>query len=324
MARLESISEIAAFVRIVAAGSLSAAAREMDLSLAVISKRLIRLENAVGTRLVNRSTRHLSLTDDGREFHRHCLVLLERVRRAEEAIIDRRDGISGLLRVTAPAAFARRQIAPRLQRFFADHPLVKIEIIATDDWLDIVREGLDLAIRQGNLPDSDFVARSLATDWQVLCAAPAYLDHYGRPCTPADLKRHRCIVSGDVPAAGWTLTRGGETETVDVEWALHSTVGDVAHAAVLGGAGIGLKSVWDVAEDLRAGHLVEILPGWRPPVRPISAVFPNARQTPPRVRAFVEFLARELKTAERKLQTCLGGALSGVVSMTSGYPLPFV
>lgn len=300
MPQLEQIGDLRAFAAIVEAGSLSAAARELQLSLAGISKRLLRLEASLGAVLLHRSTRQMRLTEEGREFHAHCLELLEQVRRTEEAIGTRRSDMAGGVRVTAGLALARRQIAPRLGRFLARYPEVRIELIATDAQVDIVREGVDLAIRQAIMPDSSLVARVLAPDRRVLCAAPAYLAQHGMPAHPEELHGHRCIVFGDA-GGPWTFTRGDEVRHIEVQGALRINVGDVAHGAALGGAGLIHKSIWEVAEDLAAGRLVEILPGWRSPARPIQLVYPSVRHQLPRVRCFTDFLLAEMQEAAAAL-----------------------
>lgn len=302
MKGLDSISDISTFVSIITAGSLSGAARELDLTLAAVSKRLIRLETALGVRLVNRTTRQLSLTDDGREFHGHCLTLLEQVRRTEDALSSRRDDVSGLLRLTATNAFCRRQIAPRLGRFLERHPGVRCELIATDDVVDLVQLGVDIAIRQAPMPDSELIARPIASDRRILCAAPSYVDRHGAPLTPADLAQHRCIVFGEPAITTWTLSRGDESLVLDVDWDVHINAGDAIHGAVLGGAGIALKSVWEVADDIAAGRLVELLPGWRSAARPIYAVYPSIRHQVPRISAFIQFLVDELQHSEEALR----------------------
>jgi len=298
---LDRLSDIATFVRVVACGSLSAAARELDLTLAAVSKRLLRLEAGLGVRLLNRTTRQLSLTDEGREFHAHCLTLLDQVSRAEDAIASRREAVSGLVRVTASSAFCRRQIAPRLGRLLERFPLLRVELIATDDVVDIVRLGIDIAIRQAALPDSELIARPIASDRRILCASPAYIARRGAVQCPSDLQRHQCIVFGDPPITRWLLTRGHDSVELDIDWAIRVNAGDASHAAVLGGAGITLKSVWEVADDIAAGRLVELLPGWKSPARPIYAVCPSIRHRSPNVRAFINFLATELDVAQRTL-----------------------
>jgi DNA-binding transcriptional LysR family regulator len=291
---LNNIEDIDAFVRVVEKGSLSSASRDLNLSVAVVSKRLMRLESALGVRLIHRSTRQLSLTEDGREFFEHGRALLSQVQRAEAAIANRRDEVFGLLRITASNSFARRQLAPRLGRFLDRYPAVKIELVTTDDIVDIVKERIDIAIRQGELPDSTLYARSIATDKRVLCASPDYLNLHGSPASPDDLAQHRCIVFGDPPIQTWVLTQGETRIEVHVDWGLHVHAGDAAHAAVLGGAGIAFKSIWEIVDDFREGRLVEVLPGWSSFPRPIYAVYSSARYQTPRVRRFVDFLVSEM------------------------------
>ncbi|MCX7277771.1 MAG: LysR family transcriptional regulator [Burkholderiales bacterium] len=292
---MDHITDITAFVHIVAQGSLSAAARELDLSLAVVSKRLLRLESALGVRLVHRNSRQLSLTAEGREFHHHSLALLEQVQRTEDAVALRRGGASGLLRVTASDAFTRRQIAPRLGRFLDLYPAVQVELMGTDETLDLVKEGIDVAIRQGMLADSGLVARCIALDRRVLCAAPAYIARHGLPQQPEDLAQHRCIVFGDPAIRNWTLVQGEVSHTLQVQAAVHAHAGDAAHAAALGGAGVVFKSEWEVADDIAAGRLVALLPGWGSAQRPIHAVYPSARHATPKVRCFIDFMVDALK-----------------------------
>ncbi|MEY5098484.1 MAG: hypothetical protein RJA36_1203 [Pseudomonadota bacterium] len=298
--RLEQIGDLRAFAAIVDGGSLSAAARELDQSLAGISKRLQRLEQALGVRLMHRNTRQLSLTDEGREFLSHCRELLEQLRRTEELIGQRRGDVSGQIRITAGLAFARRQIAPLLGRLLARHPQLRIDLLATDEVVDTVRAGVDIAIRQAPLADSSLVARALVPDRRVLCAAPAYLAEHGTPQTPQDLLRHRCIVFGDA-APGWTFMRHGETQVVPVAGTVRVNTGDVAHAAALGGAGLVHKSIWEVADDLRRGQLVALLPDWSSPLQPIHALMPSARLQVPRVRRVLDFLQEELRSAAEVL-----------------------
>ena len=301
MRPIENLTDIAAFVRIAAAGSLSAAARDLGLSLAVVSKRLARLETALGVRLVQRTTRRLSLTEEGAAFHERALRILAELAAAQEAVGG--DGRPrGLLRVTTTAAFARRWIAPILARFQADCPEVRVQVTATDAVLDLVQAGIDLAIRQAVLPDSGLMVRDLAPNWRVACAAPDYLARHGRPETPADLAGHSCIVYGDPPMTVWTFARpAGPPVEVAVSGAIMSNDGEVAHEAALAGAGIVLKSIWYVAGDLAAGRLVRVLADHQSPASPIQAVFPSARHLAPKTRAFLDVLGAELRVAARRL-----------------------
>jgi len=301
MGLIENVSDIAVFVRIAAVGSLSAAARDLGLSLALVSKRLARLEAALGARLVQRTTRRLSLTEEGAAFHERALRILAELEAAQEAVGG--DGRPrGLLRVTTTAAFARRWIAPILARFQAAHPEVRVQVTATDAVLDLVQHGIDLAIRQAALPDSALMMRELAPNWRVACASPAYLARHGRPETPQDLARHACIVYGDPPMMAWSFAGpDGSPVEVAVSGTVMSNDGEVAHEAALAGAGIVLKSIWYVAEDLAAGRLVRVLADHRSPAAPVQAVFPSARHLAPKTRAFLDVLGAELRVAAKRL-----------------------
>lgn len=298
MRPIENLADIRIFTCIAAAGSLSAAARELGLSLAAVSKRLGRLEENLGVRLVNRTTRRLSLTEEGADFHARCVKLLADFEEAQDAVASHRREASGLLRVTTTAAFARRQIAPRLALFHQHHPGVRVQVVVTDMVLDLVQNGIDLAIRQAELPDSSLIVRELAPNRRVVCAAPAYLDRHGRPRTPQDLLRHACIVLGDPPMSNWHFESvGGEPLSVAIDGRIITNDGEVAHAAALAGAGIMLKSVWDVAEDIGAGRLEALLPDYRSPAPPIQAVYPSTRHMAAKLRVFIDFLVREFGAA---------------------------
>jgi DNA-binding transcriptional LysR family regulator len=286
--------ELIVFTRIATTGSLSAAARELGLSLTAVSRRLSALEAGLQLRLFNRTSRHVSLTDDGLSLMPMAQDILDRLADAEASLKNRSTHAEGVLRVTATIAFASRQIAPRLGRFLLEHPELRIQLIATDSMLDIVQDNIDLAIRQAVLPDSDLISRVLAPDRRVLVASPEYVARHGMPARPQDLARHCCIVLGDPPVTTWRFERGARKVAVEVGWTLLLNDGGSAQEACLGGAGIALKSIWDAREDLEQGRLVELLPGWMPPVMPIHAVFASRHQRAARVSTFVEFLQKEL------------------------------
>ncbi|WP_044563112.1 LysR family transcriptional regulator [Azospirillum sp. B4] len=295
---IENLTDITIFIRVVATGSLSAAARELDLSLAVVSKRLARLEERLGVRLANRTTRRFSLTDEGLEFHERCVRIVADLEEAQDLVASRRRTATGLLRVTATAAFARRHIAPRLHRFHALYPEVRVHVLVTDTVLDLVDAGIDVAIRQAALPDSTLMVRWLAPNYRVPCAAPAYLAQHGEPATPQDLLRHHCIVMGDPPMSTWRFDcREAHREPVAVEIRplIQTNDGEVGHAAALAGSGIVLKSIWDICDDLAAGRLKGLLPQYRSPAPAIQAVYPAGRHAAAKLRAFLDFLSVELK-----------------------------
>lgn len=297
------LEDLAVFVRIGAAGSLSQAARDLGISLTVVSKRLARLEEALAVRLVNRTTRRVSLTEDGQTLLPRARDILARVEEAQAAVQSGRTEATGILRITATVAFSCGQIAPRLAGFMTLNPDLRVHLLSTDRMLDIVEDNVDVAIRQAILPDSNLVSRVIAPDRRVLVASPAYAAQYGTPKRPQDLADHRCIILGDPPVTTWRLQRGTRKSSVDVGWTILANDGAAAHAACLGGAGIALKSIWDSREDLEQGRLVELLPGWIAPSMPIRAVFASRTHQPARIRAFIDYLQDELRREVQKHPT---------------------
>ncbi|MGO4260472.1 LysR family transcriptional regulator [Lysobacter sp. TAB13] len=295
---IDNLPNLLAFDRIVRAGSLSAAARELDLSLAVVSKRLTQLESALGVRLLQRTTRRQTLTEEGRLLHAQVVRILAEVEAAEALMSQQRASIGGLLRITAPHDLGRRWIAPILADFQRLHPQLRVQLQLSDALVDLVGEGLDMAVRFGSLADSSLIARPLAPNHRVVCAAPAYLREHGEPAHPADLIRHRCIVIGDSPSAEWRFI-GDEPVSVRIDAGLVSNDGGVVLAWALAGAGIALKSIWDVGDDLAAGRLRRVLPDYAAAAAPLHAIYPHSAHLAPRVRAFVEYLRERLQAAWR-------------------------
>jgi DNA-binding transcriptional LysR family regulator len=299
---IDSLLDVTVFTRVVTAGSLSAAARELGMSLPVVSKRLARLEDRLGVRLVNRTTRRLNLTEEGAEFHERCVRLLGEIDEAEERVRSRKRGASGLLKVTATAAFARRQLGWLIPRFLERYPDIRVQLDVSDTVIDLVQTGHDVAIRFGTLPDSSLIAKRLAPNHRVVCGSPGYFTRRGRPKRPADLKDHACIAFGSPPNQDWQFEgRGGETMTVRVSGPLVTNNGEVAHEWALEGGGLVLKSLWDVGPDLDAGRLEVALPGYRVPAAPIHAIYPHTRGIAAKVKVFVEFLGEELRAACRSV-----------------------
>lgn len=270
----------------------------MAVSLTLVSKRLKRLEDGLGLRLVHRTTRQLSLTDEGLRFLDRCRTVLEAVEAAEE--VASADTVRGVVRITASFAFAHRQIAPRLPRFLDAYPDVSVQMVTSDASVDLVEHKLDLAFRQLPLGDSTFVTRTIAPDGRLLCASPAYIARHGQPAHPDDLIHHRCLTIGDPAPTRWTLHRDGVTVAAPIRSAAGSTDGEVAHAMALAGGGIAMKASWDILDDIRSGRLVRILPGWWGEGRVMRVVHPVRAHQPRRVRAFVDFTETELKAAVRE------------------------
>ncbi|MDH2432427.1 LysR family transcriptional regulator [Pokkaliibacter sp. MBI-7] len=301
MPAIERISDLDMFLHIVSGGSLSAAARELNLSLAVISTRLARLEEALGVRLLNRSTRRLSLTEEGAEFYQRAQKLMSDLQDTEEALGQHSQEPRGKLRITCTSGFGRRHIAPRLPKFHTLYPQIVIELLATDTIVDIVKERIDLAIRQANLPDSSLKLRTIAPNRRVVCAAPSYLQQHGTPATPDELRAHRCIAIGNPPLSLWNFIdpRDGAELQVEVPVCFRTNDGEIAHNAALAGTGLVWKSWLDVAEDLQQGALIEVLPEWHSPWVPVQVVYPSNRQQPAKVRAFIDFLIDELASLDQ-------------------------
>ncbi|AOJ76292.1 LysR family transcriptional regulator [Burkholderia ubonensis] len=294
---IDDLPALETFARIVSAGSLSAAARELDLSLSVVSKRLAHLESRLGVRLLHRTTRQQTLTDEGAQFHAQVLRILAEIEQAEALMQDRRGTVSGLLRVTAPGELGRLRLAPLVAEFQRRHPQVTVQLMLTDSVVDLLAHEIDVAVRIGSLADSSMIARALAPNRRVLCAAPSYVATHGLPAHPADLRAHRCIVLGDQPRTEWRFDGANGSVAVDVTAALLTNDGGAARSFALEGAGIALKSIWDVDADFDAGTLVRVLPAFAAPAAPLHAVYPGGRHVPLRVRAFVEFLREQLRDA---------------------------
>ena len=293
---MDRVGDIALFLRVLDLGSISAAARSLDVSVAVASQRLKRLERALGVRLLHRTTRQLHPTPEGLQLAEQGRALVEDLEALGEGLRRTGGGIAGTLKVTMSSTFGRLYISPLLPEFLARHPGVRVSVDLSDVQVDLVSAGLDLAIRIGTLNDSSLVARKLATNRRVLCASPAYLQRHGVPRTPADLARHECLLL--VGSQGrndlWRLHEGEREIAVRVHGRIESNQGELLRDAAVAGLGIALHSTWHVAADLRAGRLQVVLPDHPLSDSGIFAVMPQRRLVPPRVRAFVDFLAEKL------------------------------
>ncbi|VVE61394.1 LysR family transcriptional regulator [Pandoraea captiosa] len=296
---IDQTLDLALFDRVVSTGSLSAAAREMGLSLAVVSKRLGLLEQRLGVRLLNRTTRRQALTEAGQVFHACCQRILAEIAETERLMTRQAGTVGGVLRISAPRAFGRRHLTPLLVAFREQHPDVKVQMSLSDLWVDLVAQGIDVAIRVGTLPDSSLVAQELAPNYRVLVASPDYLAQHGTPSDVGDLQRHDCILFGNAPHGDWRFVSGSETLRVQVPDTYLVDDGDAAHQLALHGAGITQKSIWDVGDDIREGRLVRVLPALQIPASPLHAVYPHSRHQAPRTRVFVEFLRDRLRATWR-------------------------
>ncbi len=291
---MDRIGDIGLFLRVLDLGSISAAARSLDLSVAVASQRLQRLERELGVRLLHRTTRRLHATPEGAVLAEQGRALVEDLEALSSSLRQAGTGITGTLRVTTSASFGRQYVSPLIPEFLRAHPGVNLSINLTDHVLDLVSSGFDLAIRIGSLEDSTLVARKLADNRRLLCASPDYLREHGWPRTPHDLVRHQCLVL--VGAQGrsdvWRFDDGQGAEiAVRVRGRVEANTGELLSDAAIAGFGIAMHSTWHVCDDLRAGRLVQVLPDFPIALNGIYAVMPQRRLVPPRVRALVDFLA---------------------------------
>lgn len=289
---MDRLDDMVAFVRVVEARSFTAAAERMGLSKSVVSRRITDLENRLGARLLNRTTRSLSLTPAGQTFYERARAIVEDVEEAEQAVAELGREPRGLLRVNGPLSFGIRHLSPAVAAFLAAHPRVEIELDLTDRFVDMVEEGWDVAIRIGRLRDSSLIARRLAPARRVTLAAPSYLERHGAPERPEDLARHECLVyTGTSSPNLWSYAADGAVRTVRVQGRLRSGSGEMLLDAASAGLGVALLPSFMASEAVRAGRLVPVLAGHELLDLAVSAVWPHHRHLSPKVRAFVDFLA---------------------------------
>jgi DNA-binding transcriptional LysR family regulator len=285
--------QISTFVEVVARGSLSAAARAEGIAPAMIGRRLDALEARLGVKLLQRTTRKLALTDEGAAFLEDCQRILGELEEAEAAVAERSARASGHLLVSAPAGFGRQHVAPLLPSFLAEHQEVTVNLNLNDRVVDVVGEGVDVAIRIASLSDSSLVGVKLADNQRVLVASPAYLKRHGMPETLADLARHNCLaISSEGSQRGWTFRDNGKLVTLKVAGNMVCNDGEVLHDWALAGKGLAWRSMWEVGTEIEAGQLCTVLDRFAAPGNDIHAVFAQRRHLPLRIRAFVDFLRR--------------------------------
>ena len=289
---MELLAGMAVFARVVDAGGISAAARDLRLSKSAVSKQLAALEDRLGARLLQRTTRRMSLTEAGAGFLEHCRRVVAEAEAAESAVGALQAEPRGVLRVNAPMTFGTMHLAAAIPDFLARYPQVHVDLALNDRVVDLLDEGYDVAVRIGRLADSSLVARRLAPARRVMVAAPAYLDRRGRPQALADLAGHDILAYSYISAAEeWRFTGPDGEENVRLEGRLKANNGEILLAACLAGAGIAALPTFISGPSLRAGTLVRVLPQYENAGFGIHAVWPTARHLSAKVRAFVDFLA---------------------------------
>ncbi len=284
------------FVQIVDTGSLTAAADAMGTSLTSVVRTLAALEAGLGARLLNRSTRRMALTEEGRDYLERCRRILAEVDEAEAALSARQAQPAGRLAVTAPVMFGRLHVGPVVADFLQAHPQMRVELLLLDRVVDLLDEGLDLAVRIGPLPDSSLVAQALGETRRIVCASPAYLAARGRPGRPADLAIHSCVrFTGLNAAPEWDFVVRGKAVRVPVGGALVTNQVEAALDACARGLGCGRFFSYQSQQLLRDGALERVLTEFEPPAAPVSLVYPHSRLLSSRVRAFVDWAVPRLR-----------------------------
>lgn len=290
---MDTLTSMKVFAAVVDGGSFASAADRLDISRAMASKHVSHLEEHLGTRLLQRTTRKLMLTEIGSVYYERCVQILADVAEAEEGAAHFSETPRGTLRLTVPVSFGVLHMGPLISEYLKRYPEVRIDILMADRRVDLIEEGLDLALRIGALTESGLIAKRLGSDRVAVCAAPDYFERHGVPTTPEDLVRHNCLTysyatSGDE----WRLTGpDGTVHTVKVSGSLRASNGDMTKLGALDGVGIIRQPLFLIGDDLRAGRLVEVLKDYRSQELGIYALYPSRKHLSAKVRVFVDFLA---------------------------------
>ncbi|WP_298850031.1 LysR family transcriptional regulator [uncultured Ruegeria sp.] len=286
------LDNISLFLQIVEKGSLTAAARSTGLSATTVSERLAALEAHYGVVLLNRTTRSISLTEEGRTLIEGAHSVLTEVQDLDTRIRLGAQTLTGPIRISAPSDLGRSVVSPAIAEFVKAHLAISVELFLSDGFIDVVGEGFDIALRFGQVEDSTLRTRRLTSVRRVICATPDYFDRAGRPATPLDLKNHNCLVMrfGTQLDNVWRFGSGTKAQAVTVHGDRVANDGALVRQWALDGHGIILKSQLDVGEDIRFGRLEEVLSEYSPPPTPLQMLFPPARAQPRRVNAFADFL----------------------------------
>ncbi|WP_457575974.1 LysR family transcriptional regulator [Desulfomarina sp.] len=294
---LENLSDLRLFVEIARLSSISAAGKKLQLSPAVASKRLQRLEDSLELLLVNRTTRQVSLTEEGQNTYKKALIILDAV---DELSITGNSisakTVKGRIRLTSPASFGRKIVAPCLSRFLSQYPLVKIELILDDMKTDLLKEGIDLAISIAPLHESNFIVRRIAENRKILVAGKSYIARHGEPAEFQDLRNHNALILGNYAKWSFINTKTLQEERITVKSNFSSNSGEATVAASKEGLGICIKSFWDVKDDIQNGTLVHILPEYVHARKiDITLLFPSKNFLPVRTRLLLDFLQENIR-----------------------------
>ena len=298
---MDQLIAMRTFVRVVQTGNFSAAAREQNSSQANVSKRVLGLESLLGAKLLTRTSRELSLTDMGSEYYQKCLVILAELDEADAAVRSEAASPKGTLKIAAPIALARLVLAPLVKAFIEQYPEIKIDLAASDAQVDLIAQGIDIAIRAKKLEDSSLVARHLFDNPMLLVASPDYLQQRGIPNAPEELKHHNCIVYSLLSSINiWRFSKKAKEGEKDKEFSVpvtgnfQSSNGDTNLEVALTGLGIVQLPIWMIDEHIKSGRLTQVLTDYKAVSIPLNAIYPQNRYVPLKVRCFVDFLKKQL------------------------------
>jgi DNA-binding transcriptional LysR family regulator len=290
---MDQFKQIATFVEVVAKGSLSGAARAEGIAPAMIGRRLDALEQRLGVKLLQRTTRRIALTNEGAAFLEDCQRILADLENAESSVSERSAQANGHLEISAPAGFGRLHVAPLVPSFLSEHRDVTLTLNLNDRVADLIGEGIDIAIRIAALTDSNLIGVKLADNKRAVVASPAYVRRHGAPASLDDLAKHNCLaISSEGSQRGWTFRQNGKNVTLKVAGNMVCNDGAVLHDWALSGKGLAWRSMWEVGAEIESGRLVTVLDEFAAPGNDIYAVFAQRRHLPLRIRAFVDFLRR--------------------------------
>lgn len=286
---MEGFSAIPLFVAVVENGSFSTAAKRLGISRSAVSKRISQLEEKLGVQLLYRTTRRISLTEAGEYYFENAVQALSFATEAEEAVTQLQAKPQGRLRINIPMSFGRLHIIPLIPGFLAKYPGVEIEMVMDDRMVDLVDEGVDVAIRGADLPDSTLIARKLAPMRYAVCASPQYIEQHGVPQTPEGLVNHNCLLFS-YAASEWHFIRDGETQRISVSGNYRVNNGEAVHEAVRQGVGVSIMPTFIVGPDIAAGRLVPLLSDYQIPQKALYALFPKREYLPAKVRVFIDYV----------------------------------
>ncbi len=290
---MDKAAEMMIFARAVEEGSFSAAARDLDLTPSAVSKQIRRLEDRLGVRLFNRTTRRISLTEAGQAYYERCARIIQEIEEAEEAVTSLNENPRGTLRVAATVAFGRVEVLPRINEFLERYPEINVEFELTDRHVDLVDEGIDVAIQwREQMDDPSLIARKLCVNRRIICAAPSYLERHGTPRSPEELLEHNCLTLSELELFNdWEFEdEVGGRRVLHVSGNFRANTADAVYEAVLSGAGLARLSTWLVVPDIRAGRLVPVLPEYPHENSAFYVLYPHRRHLSRKVRTFVDFL----------------------------------